>query len=109
MNGNIKDVTRRAGYGGVSTRTRREYLRVADSNPKPRGGQSDVEGGEVVASRMRHALPDRGIHLHIDYAVRDGLGRRFTRPSYCFFLASENINTDLTVLTGNFQNGLITT
>ena len=39
-----------------------------DGSQKPRGGQQRAEGGEVKASRMRHALPEEVIHLHTDYA-----------------------------------------
>ena len=32
------------------------------------GGQQEAEGGERQVSRMRHALPQVVIHLHVYYA-----------------------------------------
>jgi len=51
-------------YSQVRGRTSKS----CDDSQKLRGGQQEAEGGEVTASRMRHALPEAVIHLHTDYA-----------------------------------------
>jgi len=61
--GNIDQITGRAGYGGVFTLKGREHARVVTA-AKSRGGQQEAEGSEGQASRMRRALPDKGIHLY---------------------------------------------
>ena len=49
--------------GSVFTLTGREHSSASDSSLNASGGQQEAEGGETQASRMRHALPDEGIHL----------------------------------------------